>query len=179
MLLKSFVYTDVEGERKYHEESDEEDKETKGRRWKMEKKKRVLRSCRGQLQGSSSPLSPSLAPARSLRGSRVPEEKHLGPHHPWTQSWAVYLGLAAWQLYWCYIQAHRDPESEREQEHREEEEVEEEDAWGMEEWGGWRTSDEDRGWRGGKMAQVEAKRREDRGVEREVWGSESVRLLWS
>lgn len=55
----------------------------------------------------------------------------------------------------------------------------ERDGWGMEEWGGWRTSDEERGWRGGGMAQVKLKRREYRGVEREVWGSESVGLLWS
>lgn len=80
------------------------------------------------------PTAPPWPQSEASKGPLVPEEKHLGPHHPWTQRWGIYLGLAAWQLYWCYIQAHRDPESEREQEHKERGGGER-DGWGMEKWG--------------------------------------------
>lgn len=72
--VELFVYRDAERGKKTRIDSGEEQGD-KGRREKIEtekeKKKRSASvcSCGGQLRGSSSPLGPSLAPARSLRGS--------------------------------------------------------------------------------------------------------------
>lgn len=61
------------------------------------------------------PLKPLPGPSQKPQGVPGFLRKNISaPHHPWTRRWAVYLGLAAWQLYWCYIQAHGDPESGRE-----------------------------------------------------------------
>lgn len=71
-MLLSFVYIDAEGERNTHKKSDEEEGDKRERRENGDRgKKRAagVCSCGGQLRGSSSPLCPSLAPARSLRGS--------------------------------------------------------------------------------------------------------------
>lgn len=138
----------------------------------------------GQLKGLSSPLAPPWPQLETSRGPWVPEEKHLGPHHPWTWCWAVYLGLAAWQLYWCYIQAHRDPESKREQDLKEwaggkrrragqmrKRGVERMD---VEWWGQWAQDRKGGGSRGMGMRPTGKEERE-----RELWGSESVGLLWS
>lgn len=39
-------------------------------------------SCGGQLRGLSFPLAPPWPQPEAYGGPRVPEEKHLGPHHP-------------------------------------------------------------------------------------------------
>lgn len=143
-----FVYTDAERERENHKERVVRRRETKGRREKIEiekKKKRDRLVC--VLVGGNwgDCLPPLPLPGPSQKPSGVPgflRKNISAPHHPWTQRWAVYLGPAAWQLYWCYIQAHRDLESEREQEHRERRRRAE-----------WR-SEED----GGRVTRIEGKR---------------------
>lgn len=106
----------------------------------------------GQRRGSPSPVNPPLASARSLWGSLGFWGKHLSLRHPWTQRWAVYLGPTAWQLYWCYIQAHGDPDSENGAGAQGEEEEEKKSKAGE-----WR-SEEEGGWSGGEMALAEVKK---------------------
>lgn len=71
----NFLCTETQKEGKKTQIDSGEEQGDKGRREKIEtekeKKKRPASvcSCGGQLRGSSSPLGPSLAPARSLRGS--------------------------------------------------------------------------------------------------------------
>lgn len=82
----SFVYTDAESERiKEHRESDEEERDKRGRL-------AGVCSCGGQLRGSSSPLCPSLAPARSLRGSLGSRGKTSQPPSPLNPA----LGCLPW-----------------------------------------------------------------------------------
>lgn len=152
-MCELFVYTDAERGRikNDHRESDEEERDKRGDR-------PVCVLVGGNWGDHLPPLAPPWPQPEASGGPWVPEEKHLGPHHPWTQRWAVYLGLAAWQLYWCYIQAHRDPESERE---REQERGEKggrrrrrDEEWRSEDDGGQATG----GRKGGRTAQTEVKR---------------------
>lgn len=138
-------------------------------------------SCGGQLRGSSSPLGPSLAPARSLRGSLGSWGKTSQPPSPLNPA----LGCLPWPgCLTALLMLHTGTQGpwvrEGEGAGAQGERREEEERWGMVELGGWRTRD----WRvkrrqnsmnWGEKEQIEEWRR----LASKRCEGASVSLLWS